>query len=225
MAEVRSGTLYFDPDHHPDDTLKSFVEFVQDFELRYSATYPDPPKVSLDLAINRWKLANGNKDLSLEEFDSLVEEWQGIDMVGKFLGIYSSRRLYGDWTIADPSDKTRKTATWSHFVSKMKQYYKPTENLTLKHFQFRSLSQGREETFNAFCNRVEKEAKHCQFKCESDDCTAEATSVRDQIVIGTSNDEIREEALKNFLGIWPIFERRVCAWKVWLKGPLRFQGR
>ena len=40
--------LYFDPDLHPDDTHKSFVDFVKRFELRYDATYPDPPKTSLD---------------------------------------------------------------------------------------------------------------------------------------------------------------------------------
>ena len=47
------------------------------------------------------------------------------------------------------------------------------------------------------CNRVAKEARHCQFKCASADCSAEATSIRDQIVIGITSDGIREEALKN----------------------------
>ena len=36
--------LYFDPDLHPGDTHKSFVDFVKRFELRYGASYPDPPK-------------------------------------------------------------------------------------------------------------------------------------------------------------------------------------
>ena len=40
-------------------TLKAFVEFVQDFELRYAATYPDIPKVSLDAAVQRWRIING----------------------------------------------------------------------------------------------------------------------------------------------------------------------
>ena len=42
--------LYFDPDRHPDDTHKSFVDFVKSFELRYNASYPDPPKSSIDTA-------------------------------------------------------------------------------------------------------------------------------------------------------------------------------
>jgi hypothetical protein len=53
-----SQQLFFDPDKHPEDTLKAFQEFIQTFELRYHAQYPDPPKVSLDSAVERWKVAN-----------------------------------------------------------------------------------------------------------------------------------------------------------------------
>ena len=76
-------------------------------------------------------------------------------------------------------------------------FYKPTENLTLKHFQFRTLSQEKDEAFIAFCNGVEKESRHCQFQCENENCTARDTAARDQIVIGLLSEEIREEALKN----------------------------
>ena len=84
---------------------------------------------------------------------------------------------------------------WSDFVQQMKTYYRPTENPTLKHFHFRALSQGDSETFPAFGNRVEKEASHCSFKCTAADCSAESTAVRDQILIGTINNEIREQEL------------------------------
>ena len=57
-AMTSTSTVYFDPDLHPDDTLRAFDEFIQNFELRYDAQYPDPPKTSLDAAIERWKLAN-----------------------------------------------------------------------------------------------------------------------------------------------------------------------
>ena len=53
-----SQQLFFDPDKHPEDTLKAFQEFIQTFELRYHAQYPDPPKVSLDSAVERSKVAN-----------------------------------------------------------------------------------------------------------------------------------------------------------------------
>lgn len=108
MSDSRAPTLYFDPDLHPDDTLKAFNEFIQDFELRYDATNPDPPKVSLDSALERWKLAHEYKKPTLEEYDEIVEEWKSHDRVAKFLGIYSSRRLYSDWQAAQPAEKLRK---------------------------------------------------------------------------------------------------------------------
>ena len=38
-----SNQVYFEPDEHPEDTLKSFDEFIKVFGLRYDAQYPDPP--------------------------------------------------------------------------------------------------------------------------------------------------------------------------------------
>ena len=46
LEEARSR-IYFDPDEHPENTLKAFQEFVQRFQLRYDLLYPDCPKVSL----------------------------------------------------------------------------------------------------------------------------------------------------------------------------------
>ena len=55
--EPRSGqSLYFDQDKHPENTLQMFNEFCDKFVLRYNALYPDPPKVSMDAAIARWKV-------------------------------------------------------------------------------------------------------------------------------------------------------------------------
>ena len=47
--------LFFDPDDHPENTLKAFEEFIQQFELHDDAMYPDPPKVSLEAALNNGK--------------------------------------------------------------------------------------------------------------------------------------------------------------------------
>ena len=125
MAESKAN-VFFDPDLHPDDTLKSFVDFVKCFELRYEAAYPDPPKVSLDAALSRWKLSNNNKDPSLEEYDQVVDEWRGKDMVRKCLGMFSSPRLNSDWELAQPDGASRKTASWKTFVEAIRQHYKPT---------------------------------------------------------------------------------------------------
>ena len=58
-------------------------------------------------------------------------------------------------------------------IKAIKKYYKPTENQKLKHFHFRTITQLTDETFQRFCNRVEAEAKHCNFNCDSENCSAE----------------------------------------------------
>ena len=80
-------------------------------------------------------------------------------------------------------------------MNKIRAYYKPTENPVLVNYQFRALSQHDGETFHGFCNRVEKESKTCYFTCENPHCNADKIAVRDQVVIGTTNPKIREEAL------------------------------
>ena len=39
-------------------------------------------------------------------------------------------------------------------------------------------------------------AKHCIFKCASDNCIAQDTAILDQIIIGTKDNDTRQEALK-----------------------------
>jgi hypothetical protein len=104
-----SQQLFFDPDKHPEDTLKAFQEFIQTFELRYHAQYPDPPKVSLDSAVERWKVANTTESNpqpkpTLDQYDKIRDEWQAKDKVAKFLGMFSSRRFYSDWQVAEPDE-------------------------------------------------------------------------------------------------------------------------
>ena len=48
--------LFFDPDDHPENTLKTFQEFIQRFELCYDALYPDPRKVLLEAAFEKWEI-------------------------------------------------------------------------------------------------------------------------------------------------------------------------
>ena len=203
--EPRSN-IFFDPDEHPEDTLKSFEEFISVFSLRYEAQYPDPPKVSLESAIQRWKIAN-TTDVkqtptpSIDQYDSICAEWKEKDKVKKLLGMFSSHKLYEDWCIAEPNENVRLNANWTEFVEAIKAYYRPTENQTLKHFHFRTVNQLPEESFPRFCSRVEAEAKHCRFKCDYQNCNAEETAIRDQILIGTTNSDVRDEALKQSWGL------------------------
>ena len=184
--EPRS-TIYFDPDEHPEDTLKVFEEFVKKLSLRYEAQFPDPPKVSLEAAIQRWKITNTTADNTtptpdVEQYDKITMEWKNKDKIKKLLGMFSSHKLYEDWCVAEPDEDVRSNAGWPAFVKAIKEYYKPTENETLKHFHFRTVNQLPDESFPRFCNRFETEAKHCQFKCNSENCNAEEAAVRDQIL-------------------------------------------
>ena len=184
--------LVFDPDLHPDDTLKQFNQFIKRFELRYNAQYPDPPRVSMEAAIERWKYANEDTKPSLSQYDEIRDKWISKDKVTKFLGMFSTERLHEDWLSAEPDEDARKHTTWENFTATLQKFYLPTENNTLKHYQFRSISQNNEESFTSFCNRIEKEAKNCNYKCSHTDCTAEDIAIRDQIIIGTTNNKIRE---------------------------------
>lgn len=200
MNKPQSHDLFFDPTNHPDDTLKAFNDFIKTFQLRYAAMFPDPPKVSLDAALNRWKISNTTTEApipqpTLQQYDQVVAEWQAKDKVAKFLGMFSSTHLHNDWLAAQPDDALRNAADWTEMIRLMTEYYKPTENSTLKNYRFRSLTQDSGETFAAFCNKVEKEAKHCSFKCQHGGCTAESTAVRDQILYGTTFEKVREEAI------------------------------
>ena len=187
--------LYFDPSQHPDDTLKAFDEFTKMFELRYSAQFPDPPKVSLDAALNRWKIANATADQpdpkpSLDQYDEVVATWQAKDKVAKLLGMFSSSQFVSDWQAAQPDANRRAGAEWTGFLKSMRDYYKPTENMPLKNYQFRYFVQGEAEPFSVFCGRLEKEANHCNFKCIHADCTAQSIAIRDQIIFGMSDNRI-----------------------------------
>ena len=82
--EPRSPTLYFDPDAHPDNTLKIFNEFCDAFVLRYNALYPDPPKVSMDAALSRWKLTtrtteNPDPTPTVQQYDQVRDNWRSKD--------------------------------------------------------------------------------------------------------------------------------------------------
>ena len=152
-----SNQLHFDPDDHPQDTLKVFNEFCESFTLRYNALYPDPPKVSMDSALARWVFQHATNEVpepkpTLVQYDEIRDAWRSKDKVLKFLGLYSSKRFQTDWIACQPNETLRNNASWTQFQQYIRAYYKATENSTLKHFQFRGLSQFADETYTAYCN-------------------------------------------------------------------------
>ena len=90
LLEEALSRLYFDPVEHPENTLKAFQEFVQRFQLRFDALYPDPPKVLLEATIERWKIMeetqqNPSPKLTIEQFDQICEQAKARDKVTRFL--------------------------------------------------------------------------------------------------------------------------------------------
>ena len=91
--------------------------------------------------------------LNLEQYDQILDKWLVLQ---NFLE-YIYQNSYVDWCVAQPHEKTRNTATWEDFVATMEHYYKPTENPTLKNFQFRSITQHSDETFPSFSEYRKKQ--------------------------------------------------------------------
>ena len=126
-------------------------------------------------------------------------------MITKFLDIFSAARTFDDRCASTTNEQDRKKATWLQFVKVMQNCYKPTENLTWKKCQFCSITQKTSKVFVAFCNGTRKETKHSNFERKSRDCTSEIVAVRDQVIIGTTNEKIREGAIKNS---WDLQKRK-----------------
>ena len=196
-------SLFFDPDG-PEFT-KQF-ELMLMFEL-IQCTVPGCAKgfigYSNTAMENRkcYHTTDGTEPrLTIAQYDEICDNWRSKDRVAKFLGMFSSSRMYTDWQIAHPDESIKNNSTWDNFLETMKEYYKPTGNPTLKNFHFRELTQGLDETSPAFCNRTAKEAKHCYVKCHHSDCNAEETTIRDQIIIGTRSNTIigRRSLLKSW---------------------------
>ena len=78
----------------------------------------------------------------------------------------------------------------------MKERYQYTQNKTFANFGFHKLVRNQGESFDLFVNRVKHEANFCEFSCSSNTCSVSDILIRDQITIGTNNDNTRQHALK-----------------------------
>ena len=91
----------------------------------------------------------------------------------------------------------RDELTFDAMIKKFEGRFKLNSNATLSNYKFRNLIQGAQETFDQFVIRVKQDSKSCDFSCESENCGVAKVMCRDQIIFGTSNDQIRKEALRN----------------------------
>ena len=171
MAANNSGFGKFDPADDPGNVLKNFLEFVAAYAYEYEAITKSPP----------------------EGVDAVA--WHAQNKRKQFLGKYASRTFQRDFEDAVSEDR-RHTLTFEDLVSVISKRYQPTKNSTLIHFEFHQLRQEDGERFDTFANRVKQHAENCEFVCGHDDCNVCDALVQDQLVIGTVNEEIRRNALK-----------------------------
>ena len=164
----------FDPDLHGNNLYDAFQEFVDSFHYEYEVVAKQPAATLTDEEKAAWVLQDKRK---------------------VFLGKYASRTLQRH-SEDEVAVAERSTITFDAMVGKLKERYKPTKNKTMANYEFHQMVQGKNETWDMWIAKVKHEADFCDFKCESAACTVRDTLVRDRIVSGTSNDEIRRAALK-----------------------------
>ena len=163
----------FDPEEHPGDLYNAFGEYINMYQYEYEATAKSPPAGS----------------------DVEKAAWIQQDKRRQLLGRFASRNLQKDFEDIVVAAQ-RSTITFDETVRLLKDRYKPTRNLTFAHYQFHKMTQKSSEAFDVFVNRVKHEASNCEFTC-NDDCTVGNILIRDQIIVGTTDDSIRKEALNN----------------------------
>ena len=167
-------TNKFDPEEHQNNVYDAFAEFVEEFAYEYDAISKEPPRDLDAAAETAWVLQNKRK---------------------VFLGKFATRNLQKDFEEVVPAEE-RSTVTFDAMIARLKEHYDGGRNKTLSNYEFNKLTQTAEESFDAFVIRVKREASQCDFKCASETCNVMETLTRDRIVIGTTNAEIRKNALK-----------------------------
>ena len=165
----------FDPDTAGDNLLEALNEYASEFAYKYDALSREAPRSA--------------------KTEPEIKAWVEQDMRKIFLGRFVTRGMQKIFEeITEPSARSKMTfdTTIEHFRT----HFKQTANTTLSNFKFRKIQQEASENFDTFVIRIKREAATCSFKC-NDGCTVVNTLIRDQILIGTSSEEIRRQALKD----------------------------
>ena len=163
----------FDPNGH-EHVCQAFDDFMLSFDYTYESIAKDPPStVTGDDAVKAWTEQNKRK---------------------VFLGKFASRNLQKEYEEIT-TETERATMTFKTMKEKFQQRFQLSNNSTLANYKFRQLTQESDESFDQFVIRTKKESQGCAFKCASTTCTVKDTLVRDQIILGTKDDDIRRTAL------------------------------
>ena len=67
-------SLQFNPDKHPHATLKAFNDFIEQFEFRYNAQYPEPSRSTIENAISKWKALNNEREPAEKDKETMRNE-------------------------------------------------------------------------------------------------------------------------------------------------------
>lgn len=163
----------FDPGEHYHNVFEAFSEFINSFEYTYEALGRAPPPGTTA---------------------AQTPAWTNLDKKKILLGKYSSRAFQKEFESLVAKENRNKT-TFIELVQLMEEKYAPARNHILANYEFHRLVQ-QDENFETFSNRVTEQANSCQFKCDSADCNIPNIMIRDQLIFGTNNTEIRQQALK-----------------------------
>ena len=170
-----AGDTKFDPSANTDNALESFNEFIANYKYTYEALNREVPR-DVD--------ANARPD------------WIAMDKKRVFLGRHASRGLQKELEAVSTAAEIT-NMDFDAMVAKFQERFGLQANQTLANFKFRKLAQSCNENFDAFVIRVKDDAKSCKFKCAAAACNVANTLIRDQILIGTQDHEIRRQGLHN----------------------------
>ena len=175
VEEKNSASLYnqFDPALHNENLLQSFNEFFSSFDYSYAAIAKDPPS-----------------NISEEE----KVAWIDTNKRKIFLGRFSTRNLQKEYEEVT-TETERCTLGFKDMLSKFRTRFNLSSNHTLANYKFRQITQNVDESFDQFVIRTKKESLSCNFKCQSVNCNVNDIMIRDQIILGTKDDDIRRTAL------------------------------
>jgi hypothetical protein len=172
-TETTSTRKYpqFDPQQHSENLLEAFNEYLNGFEYAYQAIAKDPPATADNAAT--WINTNKRKI---------------------FLGKFATRNLQKEYE-ETTTEEERTMLGFTEMVAKFRERFRLSGNSSLANYKFRKLVQRANESFDLFVIRVKRESASCNFKCTSATCTVMNVMVRDQIIFGVSDDDIRRQAL------------------------------
>ena len=176
----------FNPRNHPVDLVSAFTKFQRKYGYIYDGENRTPPSSITD--------------------DNAIAEWREKDKAKLFLSRAVSDEFLDDYEDAVPEIE-RAGIKFSVLVQKMKARYTPTSNKVHNHFLFHRLKQRDNEKFDDFTHRVRGDAELCEFTCSNAECTVKDILIRDQILVGTNNEAIRDEALKRQWGLTELLQQ------------------